>query len=447
MAKIIFFGADKPLKNLIRYEELKTFISEDDLILIPEKYAYDYKDLRNVKSYTSNWTQFDTDTFHLYLYLCNFLNRRNRPLNMKIRVRFFGAYKIKSIKLFVYSLKTFVSTVNSIDWRVLLTLRKKLPEEIVNSLRAKNLIGKGDIEFLDLFLKNSLCNSVLVFGSFKEPQIIDLSKACLSNKKKMIAFPDCWDNISTTPCLPTYVTRLLVWSEQQMKQVMNFFPEVIDRAEIIGTYRFSEQKKKFLKNTFKYNSPDIDILYLESSIYEDLGVTLINLMELITEASIMLDKGAQINLLIRRYPEKKQSEFATFSTEALMQNLKKYLINVDYSTNSDLTKDLEGKDLVFSEITTAGLEAAFSGIPTIFVKSKKSPRFLDTRRCYKYAFSSELINFFYIIDLTEFKSNYVDIIKSIFSQKILNQHDDLNISYFGVPFEYRKWNEISKSLN
>jgi hypothetical protein len=228
---------------------------------------------------------------------------------------------------------------------------------------------------------------------------------------------------------------------------MNFFPEVIDRAEIIGTYRFSEQKKKFLKNTFKYNSPDIDILYLESSIYEDLGVTLINLMELITEASIMLDKGAQINLLIRRYPEKKQSEFATFSTEALMQNLKKYLINVDYSTNSDLTKDLEGKDLVFSEITTAGLEAAFSGIPTIFVKSKKSPRFLDTRRCYKYAFSSELINFFYIIDLTEFKSNYVDIIKSIFSQKILNQHDDLNISYFGVPFEYRKWNEISKSLN
>lgn len=448
MANVIFFGAEKPLQNLIRYNKFNTFVTEDDVILVPKEFAHKYEDLKNVKTYDSNWSQFDTERFHLYMYLCNFLNRKNIPLNMKLRIRFFGAYKIKSIRLLAHSLKTFLSAIHSIHWRVLLTLRKKLPEEIVEILRKNNFIGNGDIDFLDLFLKDSIYKAVIVFGTFKEPQIIDLSQACLINKKKLVVFPDCWDNISTAPCLPSNVTNLLVWSEQHMKQIADFFPKLLDRSEIIGTYRFPSQKVNYCKNNLQSSSSRINLLYLESSAFEDLGFTLINLIELITTVNKKLHKFTTINLLIRKYPGKKQTELDVFSTKELEQNLRKYPVNVEYSTSSNLTKDFEGKDIVFSELTTAGLEAAFSGIPTIFLKSRKSPRFMDMSRYYRYAFSSEIKDFFFIIDLTYTKlnSDNVNTIESFFCHKNRKHFEALDISYFGVPLKNRKWGYIKANL-
>ena len=233
-----------------------------------------------------------------------------------------------------------------------------------------------------------------------------------------------------------------------MKQIANFFPELLDRSEIIGTYRFPSQKVEHWKNNLQSRNSRINLLYLESYGFEDRGVTLINLVKLITTANKTLDKFTTINLLIRKYPGKKQTELAVFSTKELEQNLRKYPVNVEYSTNSNLTKDFEGKDLVFSELTTAGLEAAFSGIPTIFLKSRKSPRFMDMSRYYRYAFSSEIKDFFFIIDLTdsELNSKYVNVIESFFCQKNLNHFNALDISYFGVPFKNVKWNDIKANL-
>jgi len=447
MAKIIFFGAEKPLQNLIRYDELNTFVSKDDLILIPEHFAHKYSNVKNMSTYSSKWSQKDIDKFHLYMYLCNFLNRKNPSLSMKLRVRFFGAYKIKSIRFAANAFRSFVNGVKLIDWKILFHLRNKLPEEIILILRDKNYIGEGDLEFFNFFLKQTHYNSIVAFSTFKDPQIIDLSQACFNNNKKLIVFPDCWDNIATAPCLPSYTTHLLVWSEQQIKQIANFFPHLINNAEVIGTYRFNTLKIDSLRDT-KENSGGINILYLESSAYENLSITIANLVKLITMANESMNRSTLINLLIRRYPAKKQVEKVQISIEELNKHLIKWDINLKFSENHELINDFAGIDLVFAELTTAGIEAAYFGIPTIFVKSRKSPRYMDMRRYYKFAFSSEIKYFFPIFDLTysRFNSKNLRILSSYLFPKNFNEIKIVDIQYFGVPLKYESWNTINRSL-
>jgi hypothetical protein len=454
---LFFIGLEKAIQNIERYEFQKNLSLDKFINLTTEEVLNLYPNLPNHLQFKSNWTQNDASTYFNHLLLRNFFKFKsgNQSLNIELRVRLLGPYKIKSIRTFINSLGYFIHIVASVSWRILLKSINKSPEYLLLELRRIGKLGKGDIDHFKKLLLENKVKSVLTFSTLRDPKLFDMSMACEALNLDLHYFPECWDNISTGYAFPTYMTHMHLWSQQQLEHVKLLNRDFRGDIDIYGSYRASHAASYNLQLcSDTASSRSFTILYLEGYFYEDLDFVIDKIINIFSNwgFSKPLDV-AEINLVIRRYPLKRQSAGSKLLKSNINQTL--YLggtkINITESKNFKLADDLGDSHIVLSELTTAGIEAALSGCRVIFVGSKRSPRYLDTSMGYRFFFARELPKYFEYI---EFDSRLdqirlATIIISLISGNLnletnwpLKFSSKKELTYFAEEFDLAKWDSL-----
>jgi len=453
MNKILFFlGTDKSFTNLVKYGYFEKIIKKDFTILSlnSSDVALKSAPTMNVISYDSNWSATNIDQFHLYLLLKNFITRNNKALNYDLRNRFLGPYKIKSIKTLTYSFKYFFHAVRKINWLFLLLNFNKSHHQILIQLRNKNFLDAGDYTYFYKILVENKITSVITLTPFRDPKIYDLAQACCDLNISLHILIECWDNISSGYGLPDYITQLYLWSEQQRLEILKFYPKYSTSTQIIGSYRRSYSLD--FEKTIISNLDELNILYLEGYFYEDLNFILKLINNLLIESELHISYK-KVNIFVRRYPLKRQTIeisqnedwIGTFTANNCIFTTKKSQI-------LDLNNEFQNIDLVFTELTTAGLEAKFRNIPTFFIGSHASPRFLDSAAGYTYPFAQQIKNSKSFFNLS-YKKDRLRLVTQLFEfkinrnlkQRFLNQNEDLN--FYAEPFDFLKWNNLIDKIS
>ena len=128
-------------------------------------------------------------------------------------------------------------------------------------------------------------------------------------------------------------------------------------------------------------------------------------------------------------------------------------IDIIRSDNTSLKEDLIEVDIVFSELTIAALEAAHQGIPTVFVGSSKSPRYITTNKSYNYSFARDLRKLFEVINLDCDESiiRISELLTRLMKMKsqsislhsvLTNGVKHLDVSFFLEELNYGAWAKI-----
>jgi len=457
---LFYIGIEKPIINIKKYGFFKNLIKKEFVTLTTFNILEKHSDLPNVQGFTSKWSFKDTEIFHLNLLWRNFFNRKNTGLKMDLRVRCFGPYKIKTLSNLISSFGYLKNIIFQTKWSKVILLRNKSPNLLLNDLRKSTKIGNGDLDqFKKILVRNKISN-VVTFSSFRDPKLYDLVMACNELKVDIYVFIECWDNISTAYSIPSGITKIFLWSTQQKNEINKFYPEYTNKAEVIGGYRinkaleFAKKRSTLTINSYK----NLSLLYLEGYFYEDLNYVINKLMDLIIFHAKKQRIGLrEVNLIIRRYPLKRQSSIVKINKSNLERKItiENINFNIRESKKINLYDDFLEADLVLSELTTAGLEAAFGGLPVIFVSSKKSPRFLDTSKGYEYSFANKISRHFSYIKFRRFFSiKLIPIIpkQSIFEKsglskfKVASKLRIRDLDYYAKPFNFMEWDVFISNL-
>jgi hypothetical protein len=269
-------------------------------------------------------------------------------------------------------------------------------------------------------------------------------------------FVECWDNISTGYGVPKGISNLYLWSEQQLRDFYNFNSMSSTKSFVSGGYRISHAKN-YLKIKSKidkdYQSDTLKILYLQGYFYENLNFAIAKIISSIMAVKSKNRVFPNIKIIVRKYPLKRQSiqKEIGLKYQNLNTNLDQEFLEVSNSNNISIDIDLSEADLVISELTTAGLEAAFRKIPVIFVGSNSSIRFLDSMAGYNYSFAKDIPLLFNLINLS--KETDLELLKKlIYSLIFLNDEtynlksklllNDSDLELFGKPFELNLWYKL-----
>ena len=461
MSKTLFYiGNEKPILNIKKYGFFDDLVKKEFMTLTTLNILEKHDDLPNAQSFISKWSSNDIEIFHLNLLWRSFFNRKNKGLRMDLRVRCLGPHKIKTISNFISSIGYLKSVLVHTKWRKVFLLRNKSPNLLLNYLRKYSKIGNGDVSQFKQVLSENKISSVVTFSTFRDPKLYDLVMACNELQIAIHVFIECWDNISSGYAIPSGITKIHLWSIQQKNEINKFHPEYSNKIGIIGGYRINKAKKFAEDMTEPASSScnNLNILYLEGYFYEDLNYVIEKLINLILihskKQTIELSK---VSLTIRRYPLKRQSSIMKIDKPNLERKITidQVVCTVSESKKMNLYDDFLGADLVFSELTTAGLEAAFSGLPVIFVSSKKSPRFLDSSKGYDYSFANKISKHFYYIKFRRFFS--ITHLPIILKQPVLHQTglgnfefagkpNALELDFYAKPFNFTEWDLFVLSL-
>jgi len=456
---LVYFGHEKPLSNIVRYGSLKRLIEPESVILVEEKFSSKYIDSMNIDnlnlvSITSTWSDKDKNLFYDHQLIINFLNKNNKSLNIYLKNRVFGPFKIKSKRTLIDSLKYLFNFIININFRIILICRRRSTESLLDLLRLNKYLKGDDRKTFDKILDRHKISRVIIFTTLSDPSVFDLVEVCAAKKIQCILLPDCWDNISTAYSIPKNVSHIYVWSAQQMRDIQKYFPDLELRSEIIGTYRLDIQKSKRIYNEKIKATPKdgIRILYLGGYHLVETTNALSYIMKIVCNLEINLKFNVEV--IIRGYPFKKQTggklEQPIDLTLENYNNLSsiKYLI----STKNDLAEDLMYADLVVSELSTAGLESAFFGLPVIFINSNRSLKWLSTKKAFEFSYSKDLFNFFQIVNITS--DNGEKILGESLRTIILSRKDLANVDFLieevfqklkflGEPFDFNRWHQIT----
>jgi hypothetical protein len=457
---LLYVGTEKPIINIKRYQVFRTLVKKNFITLTTAEVMKKHSDLPNPISFDSRWLPEEIEIFHLNLLWNNFLSRRNVGLNIDLRSRFLGPLKLKNLSTLIQSLGYLRRAVNQIEWKSSFRLRNSSSNLILKDLRTSKKIGDGDVAQFRTFLINKNVSNVISFSSFRDPKLYDLVVACNELKVDIFVFVECWDNISTAYSIPSGINKIYLWSKQQKVEIENMYPEYTHNSEIAGGYRINKalnfvecksQAKNFINRKFR-------ILYLEGYFYENLNYVMDKLIDLLVRSSKNVTSDLRnLEITIRKYPLKRQSLNSHISMFNGSRKITtgKVSIDIKESRSKDLYNDFQQANLVISELTTAGLEAAFSGLPVIFVSSKKSPRFLDSSRGYRYTFAHGICDdFFYV----QFQKFFPKNTLSLFHEQIWSQFIELGqskkvikpskelLNYYAEPFDFQKWNTFISNL-
>jgi hypothetical protein len=454
---LVYFGHAKPLSNLIRYGTLKKLIDPKSVILMEEKFSSQYADIKNSVTITSTWADKDKNLFYDHQLLINFLNKKNKSLNIYLKNKLFGPFKIKSIRTLINSFRYLFNFLIKINWRIILSGRRQSTETLLYLLRLHNYLRADDRGAFSAILDQHKISKVIIFTTLSDPSIFDLVEACTIKKIQCILLPDCWDNISTAYSIPKNVSNIYVWSAQQFRDIQVFFPDLELKCEIIGTYRLDiQESKKFYNKKIKTISRNvIRILYLSGYHLESTKYTLDSIVKTLSDTG--MNFKFDIEVIIRSYPYKKQTNGTSDQSIDLTLANYKYFSNIRYlvSRRNELVDDLMYADFVVSELSTAGLESAFYGLPVIFINSNRSSKRLTTNKAFEFSYSKDLYYFFTIANISSGKGKIVlknSIRSLISSQKKLTNIDYLiedvfkKLEFLGQPFDYKKWDKITSKL-
>jgi hypothetical protein len=456
MSKIlVYFGHEKPLSNLISYEALNLLIPDSALKLLNNMDSNKYTYISNKIDFQSSWSPIDKETFYNHLLIKNFMNKRNKSLNVFLLDKFLGPYKFRKPSIFFKSLKYFLRMIAQINFKSLAKSYSKNAETLLSQLRLNERITAEDRQTFIRILEQNSISKVLIISTLSDPSIFDLVRVCHNSGIACFLLPDCWDNISTTYAIPDDFTKIFLWSEQQRKDINQFFPSLREKIEIIGSYRINLEVSRisYKQRLDSLKQHQFNILYLEGYFFENR----INVINFLVKAIDMVKefKGVEIKITYRPYPLKKQTIGDSVINKPINFNAFKANANIRImsSLNTKLSQDLQSSDLIISELSTAGLEAAFKAIPVIFIASTNSPKRLDSNKSYEFTYAKDLYNYFNVVHLEEDNSIEVlyQYLQKIFILKKHLDYDPLvidkifsDLEYLAKPFDFPKWSNLIK---
>ena len=454
MSKIlVYFGHEKPLSNLISYADLNLLIPDSALKLLNNMDSNKYANISNKIDFKSSWRSTDKEIFYNHLLINNFLSKRNKPLNIFLFNKFLGPHKLQKPSSFFKSLKYFLQMITQVNFKSLNKSYSKNAEALLDQLRLNKRISANDCQAFMRVLQQNSISKVLIISTLSDPSIFDLVRVCDNLGITCFLLPDCWDNISTTYGIPENFTKIFLWSEQQKRDIIQFFPSLRDKVEIIGSYRINLEvsKKNYKQRLDSLKQHQFNILYLEGYFFENR----INIFNFLVKAIDMVKefKGIEINITYRSYPLKKQTIGDSVIDKPINFNALKANANIRFmsSLNTKLSEDLQSSDLIISELSTAGLEAAFKAIPVLFVSSTSSPKRLDSYKSYEFTYAKDLYDYFNVVKLEE--NNSIEVLYQ-YLQKIfiLKKHLDYDplvvdkifsdLEYLAKPFDFPKWSDL-----
>ena len=451
---LLYFCDEKSISNLERYGVLHKLLKSNQFILTTVEIAEKFSYISNLIHYKSNWTKNEESLFADYLYFQNLMQRKNKPLNLVLRTRIFGPYKIRSLKKTIIFFHNLFTTLKKINWMVVLKSRNMTADQLLILLREKRHLGAGDFEIISQILDANDVRSVSCFTTLRSPLLFDFISACKNQYIETNLFPDSWDNFSSNPYIPSQITNLFVWSEQQKLEIGRLHPYYKGNVEISGSYRISKSMENFksdLDKNYFTNRDKLKLLYLEGYIFEDFHFNLQKIIEALIKLCKVKKDISEVEIIFRNYPMSKQHEKEkTFNfNDTLVIN------DIRFSfTQSQLpfvVDDLSNIDFVIADCTTAALEAAFSGLDIVFIGSKRSPRYIDTIKVYNFSFSKDLHRFFPVINLSKFLSTRkLSKVFKIFLEKIELAEDNLGhkqirhlkYHYLAEPLKIEKMEKI-----
>lgn len=455
---VIFFGSEKPILNLIKYNFYQKLVKQNLITITTNEIYGKYPQLPNTIALRSNWKSKDIYNFTLHLLLFNFLRNNNKGLFYDLRSFLFGPYKIYSPKLFFMAIKFFISASRSMKF-TLLTKNLKNSSDVLEELRKSGGVGPGDHNDFVKILKAINPSKVITISNFRDPKLFDLASACKELALDLHVFVECWDNISTGYGVPTGVSHFYTWSKDQNNDFYKFNLGHSAAVQICGSYRRSyadSYNRKIIKNSNTTKSAQFRILYLEGYFYENLNYSLSKIVESIKSIKDGKIHPQKIKIVVRRYPLKRQSIDLSlegrFKSEIIENNYD--FIEIETSQNKDLSSDFDQTDLVLSELTTAGLEAAFRSIPVVFLGSNSSIRFLDSMAGYNYSFAQPLKRHFELLNLSS--GSDLEKLKLIFEyllgSKLIAIKSNLKLhltpsemDIFATSFDFEPWNRLTET--
>lgn len=447
---LVYFGQEKPLVNLISYDLFEKIVNDKFIVLLPDNLSEKFEWIKKKITYRKLSTNEDQTIFFDYLLLCNFITRRNKSLNKYLRVNFLGPSKIYNITSFFLALKNVIRKLTSINLLVLFRICNQDSVQILKILRRDRIIKSDNTNSFLEILETLEIDKVFIFTTFSDLTIYDLINSCDQLGISTYVLPESWDNISTSISIPENLTELLVWSNQHLKEVAEFYPKLVTKTKIIGSYRITNavSKREFtstkaivqpaLKTKFK-------IVYLEGYFLEDVNYILNTVLDVMPQ--IKRFDLSFVEIIYRRYPLKKQTLDGIVSTKLDIDS-RQFRVKFKISEGTGLMTDLTNADLVISESTTAGLEAAFHLNPVLFVYSKKSRRYIDTKKSYDFSYSRDLEKYFDIIDFDSFDcTKYLIAALLNLCFKTEYEYESIKrsqlLEYFGKPFNFNAWEELS----
>jgi hypothetical protein len=345
--------------------------------------------------------------------------------------------------------------IAQINFKSLAKSYSKNAETLLSQLRLNERITAEDSQTFIRILEQNSISKVLIISTLSDPSIFDLVRVCHNSGIACFLLPDCWDNISTTYAIPDDFTKIFLWSEQQRKDINQFFPSLREKIEIIGSYRINLEVSRisYKQRLDSLKQHQFNILYLEGYFFENR----INVINFLVKAIDMVKefKGVEIKITYRPYPLKKQTIGDSVINKPINFNAFKANANIRImsSLNTKLSQDLQSTDLIISELSTAGLEAAFKAIPVIFIASTNSPKRLDSNKSYEFTYAKDLYNYFNVVHLEEDNSIEVlyQYLQKIFILKKHLDYDPLvvdkifsDLEYLAKPFDFPKWSNLIK---
>lgn len=240
-----------------------------------------------------------------------------------------------------------------------------------------------DRELLQEFLNKADPDIVLIQSTLNDLSLANLLLLLAENGIPSLVLVDSWDNIGSKPVIPKDIRNLLVLSPQQRKIAMEVYGLDNSQVEVFGTPRISHiSKVRKLRDT-----RSLRIGYLQAMPADDLQR---NLEVLLSLSNQLISKTAlydNFEIEIRTYPlksERKQRMLEESFHEMYGDKIK---VQHPLETMEELFRNV---DVVVSEITTAGIEAACKGIPTIFIASDSNQIYMNGRRALSTLHACEL---------------------------------------------------------
>jgi len=446
---LMFIGSEKVIKNFHRYGYESIFLPRHLIIATTKNIADNYPELQEKILFDSNWSSKDTQVLHLYFLWKNFFEKKNRALNYELRNRIFGPYKITTLKKFYVACKYLKNTLCAIHWIFFFKNYKVSNQRLLKALRENKFIGPGDVNLYKNIIQRNLIEKIVLFTPFRDPKLYDLAEACEESNCELHIFPESWDNISSGYGLPDKITKLYIWSAQQQRDLQRYYPNHAKNALIAGSYR-RNYANKFIQEKNQYRDKIFRILYVEGYFYENLNFVFNKIRHALSLA--LIDKNIkQIEIIVRRYPLKRQTvdyqEVADWIGEFKLNDIE---VIIAESVEPNLNSDFLDKSLVISELTTAGLEACFRQLPTIFIGCNKSEKFLDSVRGYKFSFAEDLILEGLFVNLNR-KHDFYKFV-TILSQLLTELGDTVeisihlsNVNFYAELFDFDAWNRLISS--
>jgi hypothetical protein len=438
--KICFFSTDKKaLFKLLEFLDNNVNTSSEIHILSPFELGQSKNRMYQLIQYQTLWSMTDIERVSNILMMRAVFLRFNRALNLIARIKILGNERniisTKSFKRLVSFIKyNSIFSLIKIYW-----LRNKSPEYLVNKFRPR----VSDIDAIYGILSRQNFQKLIVISTFKNPIIYDFLNAAELINKRVEIIVDSWDNIGTSFAIPETISKLWVWSQQQFEEVNLFFNNLSSKTEIIGNFRidkalnFQKVERGKLSGGGRLLVGQLNITYLQAYYYDNTISHLTLISEEILKLIVGHDKITKINLIIRPYPHKshgsKRVNIDKIVSE-LKNNYQAHNLNIEVSKEIDLFDDLINTDLVFSEITSAGLESLFSGKPTVFLYGSSKLLYPNGTNLLIFKFVQDLLDFnlLYPGNRTSIRSRLSDF---IFLKNQYMYYDESRHRYFGEKFQ------------